>query len=65
MARDTNGAITTQVWDDWRLIEEHEANDAFRRRYLHGAGTNEIVAAYRPAYGTRFISRTAGVTSPT
>lgn len=36
MAWDKNGAVTTQVWDDWNLIQEHEQRrlpaDVFPRR---------------------------------
>ena len=54
VAREKNGVVTTQVWDNWNLIEEHEANDAFRRMYFYGVAANEIVGSYGPAYGDAF-----------
>jgi RHS repeat-associated protein len=54
VARETNGAKTTQVWDNWNLIEEREADDTFRRMYFYGATANEIVCSTGPAYADTF-----------
>ena len=54
VARETNGDITTQIWDGWNLIEEHASNDGFKRMYLHGAAMNEVVGSYGPAWGDAF-----------
>jgi RHS repeat-associated protein len=54
VARNINGTKTTQIWDNWNLIEERAANDAFQRMYLHGAAVNEVVGGYGPAYGDAF-----------
>ena len=55
VARDSNGDITTNVWDNWDLLEERFSSDAIRRRYLHGAGTNEIVGSFDgPSFAAAF-----------
>jgi hypothetical protein len=45
VARKTNGDITTNVWDNWSLIEERASGDVLQRLYFWGANTNEIVAS--------------------
>jgi len=54
VARDENGNITTNVWDNWDLLEEHSSNDSFQRMYLHGGATNEIAVSWGPAYGDTY-----------
>ncbi|HZE57539.1 MAG TPA: RHS repeat-associated core domain-containing protein [Chthoniobacterales bacterium] len=51
VARDQNGDVTTNVWDNWDLLEEHSSNDSFQRMYLHGGATNELAVSWGPAYG--------------
>jgi RHS repeat-associated protein len=51
VARDTDGDITTNIWDNWNLLEERTSGDGLRRLYFWGAASNEIVISWGPAYG--------------
>ncbi len=43
-SRTINGVTTFFTWDGWNLIEERNQSDAELRRYIHGAGSDEILA---------------------
>ena len=53
VARTINGTTTLNLYDGWNLIEERTATDTQLARYLHGAGTDELLARVTPA-GTTY-----------
>ncbi len=42
-SRTINSTTTLFLWDDWNLIEERDASGTLIRRYVHGAGVDEIL----------------------
>jgi len=42
-SRTINGTTTLFLWDDWDLIEERDLSGSQTRRYVHGAGVDEIL----------------------
>jgi RHS repeat-associated protein len=44
VSRTINGATTYFIWDGWDLIEERDGTGAVLQKYVHGSGTDEILA---------------------
>ena len=44
--RTTNGAVVYLYYDAWNLIEEHNAEGVVLNTYIHGAGTDEMLARF-------------------
>ncbi len=43
VARDYNGRVTLNTYDDWKLIEERDGADRLKAGYVHGREIDEIV----------------------
>ncbi|HEY5894956.1 MAG TPA: RHS repeat-associated core domain-containing protein [Chthoniobacterales bacterium] len=60
--RTINGVDTYFVWDDWKLIAEHDAAGNTSRTYVHGAQIDEILAKIE-SDGTAFYHHQDGLGS--